>query len=333
MVGVKEQVSALSSSLTVDQHKELFVKMNTEPLIAIKDLSTTLNRKVTAMDLASLSIAPSTMENRIRIEQDYLKVVMPMEMELWSVDSIMAYITIVINRPTWKKASGLLNVLYTLWTLSALHGVPQLSQDIRMKNLAQGIRRVMKAQEVSQAVPITLEQVNQLVEHCLKVLKNIMMAAIFGMLWLLAMRVGDLLRITTNAVDITRSPISVTLRWHKTQMSNMGEMSIIKDSMFSKIIVEWVEMRKNQLNNYLLFPTSFPQIVQVMNSVLGPMFSRHSFRRGALQHLAQQGLMDQEILELSGHSSKAALQIYLNAPTPARMQSLNRAQQALSYEK
>jgi integrase len=232
-----------STSLTTSQHKKMFQTLNKGFLESVQDLKSVLHRPVTSNDVIDLAWAPSTLASHLQVEKDYLKTISTLQVTPWTPESIMAYITNLMNRPTWHKASSLYSRLKLLWGIAARRGVPKLSEDTQLKALSRGLRRIHKSQEVTRAVPMTQlvlnDLINKLIYHPTRPDYRRVFPAMLSLAWLLAMRIADLVRITYDAIDIKQSPIRIYLHWHKCQMSQLGEVSVIPDSQYTRLILEY----------------------------------------------------------------------------------------------
>ena len=151
------------------------------------------------------------------------------------------------------------------------------------------------------------------------------MAAFFAMTWLMALRVGDALRIATSAVNVQSQPVTVTLRTQKNQEFLYGERVMVRAGRLAPRVVR--EVQKAQAEGRpLLFPFSYAQVVAQLKRI-DPHLTGHSIRRGVLQALDVAGAPEEVVLAASQHSNALALQRYIDRASSSRRDLMLQSQQ------
>ncbi len=321
-------------SLTPKSHKEIYQHLNVHGLEKVSDLQQVLNRKLIAQDVMLLGLAPSTRCAYQAALTDYINTItqannnnLHQAEQLWNPDLVLHYLTIVINRPGWKKANSILTRLRQITAAAALHGHP-IADSPQMMYLTKGLKKLGSFQNLKQATPMTFGVLVNLVFKALRA-NNIELAALLSLMWLLALRMEDALRVPRSQVSLKSDCIVVQLKWHKTQAHSTHKTSISKTLPLAKVIL----LHLNHCSHnpcVLLFRLTAATVDAWIKKHAGATFSKHSIRRGALQHLEQSNAQDATLLQVSGHRSTQTLQRYLSGPLPSRRRALAEGQILLS---
>ena len=239
--------------------------MNVNGLAKISDLNKILNRPITSQDISLLALAPSTRLNYQHTLADYIKSTASIKppLPLWSPERIKKYISIVVNRTGVSKASGVLTKLHNLTAIAALsgHHVTNLPE---VHFLSKGLKKLQSFQMLKQAEPMPFPVLKQVVETCLQQ-KLLEYAAMFSLMWLLAMRVEDALRLPRNQVQVLEDSILILPRWHKTQAHTQPKTSLALDLPFSKVILAHLI----QSHGSLVFPMKSESVDKLVKNLAG----------------------------------------------------------------
>ena len=144
--------------------------------------------------------------------------------------------------------------------------------------------------------------------------KNLLVKAIFELLYGCALRVSELCSITINDLDLQKQTLRIVGKGSKTRIVPVGDKS-------KKIMEEYLKQRNGKSEKPYLFLTSSqrpvtPRYVQrIVKRYLGEVSdiekkSPHTLRHAAATHMLDKGADIMAVKEILGHENLSTTQIY-----------------------
>lgn len=306
------------SELSLTAHRRLYDLLNVSkerPLPLLR--SKVRHHHLSINKFCQLGLAPSTASDYQRAMSHFLTVVPPppssssSTTSLFSATRVLKYLEILINLPTWKSLGSVKTRTKQILAVAALSGSSNLSQHPQIKRFLKSLARLEKFDVPRQAVPAVRDQVVTLVSKLQTT--NLQMAAILALMWLGAFRLGDVMRAPMSSLRLSQHPPTIQLRWMKTETMARGKFILSRQSPLFQVLQRYYERIKSRRSrSLLLFSLSISQVRYFLKT--NTPWTGHSFRRGALQCLADAGTPVDVLLKISGHSSEKMLLRYLRVP-------------------
>ena len=173
-----------------------------------------------------------------------------------------------------------------------------------------GVNTLLQTHAPNQPVPITQEQVTAAMAQE----PSPGVRAAIEVAWLTAGRGGDVCRL--RATDFNFPPptranpqqsMTVTFRVGKTASRSQYTLGV---PLPSEETVSFI--KEQQVVGSWAFPKVPGTALREAVRRVDPKLEQRSFRRGRLQHLAKQGMLDHQLLELSRHATMGTLRRYLD---------------------
>jgi hypothetical protein len=273
-------------------------------------------REMRAADLENFAFVASSRRRLIHVANSLKTLSQAAKAPMFSQKTIRAYVDQALDKGL--RLNTIITTLRNINQLAVRLDTP-LGNHSWFSDMTKALERLTAIGGVQQAVPITLQAVNELVALLLR-RGDFQAAALFALCWLLAGRMGPVLSLPTNHVRPTPRPISVTFTNEK---ANFGVVEkTIEEGPLTDVVVMWVEMRKKE-GHLALFDLNYPQSLCLLKEFDGRL-SGHSFRRGACQEADRAGAQDEDIMTLTGHRSTKELQRYIGRASGRRRAAMSR---------
>ena len=214
---------------------------------------------------------------------------------------------------TMTKMTSIQGALKALFLYRPQQISIQLKNCTRWLLALKGLNAMVQLHQTQQPKAVTEAQ---LLEACRMEPKLVIRAAL-ETAWLSAARGGDIRQI--RAFDIKFPPptqanpvpdMTVTFRSGKTAKRGQYTVGV---PLPSQQTIDFI-MERHKTRSWA-FPTVTGEQLKVALRRVHPLLEQRSIRRGRLQHLAQRGMTDSQLLELSQHASLSMLRRYLDMGT------------------
>lgn len=273
-------------------------------------------REIRAQDLQDFALVASSRKRLIHVGNTLKSISKITRAPILSNKTIRVYVDQALQKGL--QLNTILTNLRNINQLAVRMDAP-LTTCSWFSDLTKALERLTAIEGVKQALPISPEQLNELVAHLLRE-QNWQAAALFALCWLLAGRIGTVLNLPTNHVRLSPLPVSVKFTHEK---ANFGMVEkVIGEGPLTEVVTRWVEMRK-QAGQATLFTINYQQCLVILRS-FDERLSGHSFRRGACQAADRAGARDEDIMTLTGHKSTKELQRYIGRASTRRRAAMSR---------
>ena len=301
--------------------------MNTSSVTSVHVLSSLLARPISASDIRALSLAPSTHKQYNNTLKDYLISTEILPLPRWSPVRIDHYINVLLSRPSWKKASSFVTRIRCLSAIARREGTP-IAERPDIVDLIKGFKKIGMFQDISRTFPASLNMTMAAIKLAQQ-RKRPDVAACLALMWLLALRAEDALRVVLTEITATGPhSVDLMLRWQKVQGNLHSNKTVKRNAPLGQVFLSYAITACSP--DRLLFPFRGGTLLKCLKEV-DQRLSLHSIRRGALQFLNDtHQLSDKHLLELSGHASLEELYKYLGRSSADRRRRLLEAQDLLS---
>ena len=149
----------------------------------------------------------------------------------------------------------------------------------------------------------------KMIEEAIKKEKTIERKVALELMWVSAARGGDIIKLLAREVECTERSTKIRFLVGKTASSQPYTVST---AALSKRAQEYIKRKKEEEGVEWLFPgVSVTELSAALKKVDVGLEVR-SVRRGALQHLASQGMSDTELMNYSQHRCISTLRRYLD---------------------
>ena len=307
------------SSLTSTQHSQIYELLNTHPNTSISQIRTLLGRDLLPADVSLLAMAPSTRSRYLPRLQEVADASPHLHHEpLLSPHRLACWATAVLNRSSVNKFSTVNTYLTQLISVAKKTGIdPSLGDRQDIKSLLQGLSSLAALQETTQAKPLEQSVLVSAVERALKS-RDLAMAALLSLSWLLGTRMGDVVRIPCSAISRQDSSFRMRLRKNRHSKSDLGYrvLPVENQSPLARIIRKYIDHRLSlsplPLRLFSLTSLQAERRLQALDKDL----SKHSMKRGVLIHLLKRGASEGQMLAISTHADINSLRHYVQALLP-----------------
>ena len=196
------------------------------------------------------------------------------------------------------------------------------------QDLKKGLSRLAALETTKQAPPISFADLEGLVTRLLHQ-REVELAAFMALTWLLAGRVGEVLRIPTAHFFPNDRPIRVKFTVSKAVWGPQ-EKSLPEGPLCS-VVCDWHRLiSQSQPPPLLMFNLDLKTVIACLRKEVHPDLSGHSIRRGALTHGDQRGGNSEDLMALSSHKSQWMLQRYIGRASSSRRDAMLRAGAAIA---
>ena len=202
------------------------------------------------------------------------------------------YTLSLINDQKWKSAGAIHTRIKMVRALMSREG--QLTPTNRMKEIIQTLKRLETLDPVDQAYPLKGREMGLILKQCEEE-GHTQLLALLAITWLLAMRLGTALLITTDGLTLEGVQKHVQCHRFKNLGTAHGQYPLMDTNPLLQHVKTWQRIRQG---HHLLFTLSNSTVLRTLSRMAKRKLGGHSFRRGVLQELQRRGVSTPDLLAM-----------------------------------